>query len=130
MAKYSYYDPQERVVFVDLTGLRADPAIVDEVIDEEISIAHTLPEKVFLVVCWKDVVMSPAATERYGQRLPELLKHVRGIVRYDATEVTTRIAIRSQTVVNNLQKAKAHLYSSKEEAIAAVRQLEQEQEAR
>lgn len=128
MGKYCYYDEVEKVIFVDLTGLSVETSqIVDEVVDEGIGLAKTLPKKVFQVVCWKNVTMSPIATERYGERLPELMKYLSGIVRYDATEVTTRIAIRSMTVTNNIQKAKAHIYSSKEEALAVVRRLEQEQ---
>ena len=130
MGKYCRYDEVEKVIFVDLTGLKVETAqLVDEVVDEEIALAKTLPAKVFQLVCWKDVTMSPEATQRYGERLPDILKYMRGIVRYDATEVTTRIAIRSMTVTNNMQKAKAHIYASREEALAAIRKLEQEQPA-
>jgi hypothetical protein len=121
------YDPKERVIFVDLTGLVATPQLVDEIVDEEIALAKTLTEKVFMVVCWKDVKMDPASSDRYGERLPELLKHFRGIVRYDASEITTRLAIRAKNMKQHTQNDKTHIYSSREEALAAVRHMEREQ---
>lgn len=126
MSKFSHFDIKEGVIFTDLTGLVGTPEIVDGVMDEVIALAKTLPRKVYMVVCWKDVKMDPATSEQYGKRLPELLENVRGVVRYDATEVTTRLAIRAKNVRYNIQNAKTHIYSSKEEALAAVLQMERE----
>lgn len=126
MSKYSHYDPKEDVIFTDLTGLIGTPQIVDEAMDEIFALARSLPRKVFMVVCWKDVKMDPATSDRYGERLPELLQHVRGVVRYDATEVATRLAIRAKNVKYHIQNAKTHIYPSKDEALAAVRLMERE----
>lgn len=126
MGKYATYDPTEKVISTDLTGLIGTPQIVDEVMDEIIAVAKTLPEKVFMIVCWKDVKMDPVTSEHYGQRLPDLLNYLRGIIRYDATEITTRLAIRAKNIKYQTQNAKTHIYTSKEEALAVVRQMEQE----
>ena len=126
MGKYATYDSTEKVISTDLTGLIGTPQIVDEVMDEIIAVAKTLPEKVFMIVCWKDVKMDPVTSEHYGQRLPDLLNYLRGIIRYDATEITTRLAIRAKNIKYQTQNAKTHIYTSKEEALAVVRQMEQE----
>lgn len=121
MGQYSRYDAKENVIFTDLSGLVSGPEVVDSVIDEVIAIAGSLREKVFVVVSWQDAKMEPSLAEHYGQRVQELLNYVRGIVRYAATDIHTRIAIRTQTVKHNFQSSRSHIYSSKEEALSAIR---------
>lgn len=121
MGKYSNYDEKEGVILTDLTGLTSSRQTVDEVIDEVIQIADSLPQKTYLVACWKNLQLDKDTADYYGQRLIELLQHVRGIVRYEATDVITRIAIRAETVKHNLQGAKANIFANKEEALEAIR---------
>jgi hypothetical protein len=125
MGIYSDYDPKEKVIFSH--GAESEGASQNTVdyFDEVIDIAKSLPQKVYLVVCWKGTKLTPEAIQHYNSRLPELLKYIRGIVRYEADDPVARIVIRSGTVVNNYQKAAAHIYKTKEEALAAVRRLEQ-----
>src|SRR6478672_2709794 len=98
MGKYSNYDPKEGIVFTDLSGLKASPEITDEVIDELLALVRPLPTKPWVAVCWKDVQMDQANAEYYGVRVKELIPFLRGIVRYEANEIHTRLFIRSQTV--------------------------------
>lgn len=129
MGRWSKYDEQENIIHTDISGIVATIPIVDEVIDEVIELAGTLPSKVFMVVCWRKVKMANASVAtHYGNRLPGLLKHIRGIIRYDVSEVASRIVIRSETLKHNVQHSRSHIYATKEEALAAVRSLEQEEE--
>ncbi len=129
MGKYSHYDETENVIFCDPTEIPPTEQAVDEVFDEVIEIAKgLLPRKVFLVVCYKDVKMNTSLSEYYGQKVAQVHQYLRGAVRYAADDVVTRIALRSITVKYNLQKSQAHIYASKEEALEAVRKLEQASE--
>ncbi len=125
MGKYCHYDAVERVIFTDLSTSIASPEVVDEIINEIIATARLLPHKVFMVVSWRDVPLEMTSAARYSQRLPEVMHHLLGVVRYDVTDTMARIAIRAETVKQNLQKAQSHIYPSKEEALAAVRRMEQ-----
>jgi hypothetical protein len=126
MGKYSYYDEKENVIFSKASTDEVTSKSTDEYFDETIEIARNLPQKVFLVVCWKDTTLTPESAQQYSKRIPELLKYIRGIVRYEANDVVARILIRAETVKNNMQKAQPHIYATREEALAAVRKLEQE----
>lgn len=125
MGKYSYYDEKEDVIFTDITGIASVRSSVDTVIDEVIAIARSLPKRVFIVVCWQDVKMDAVTAQYYGERVADLLKnYVRGIVRYGANDVQTRINIRTETVRHHTQGSRSYLYPTKEEALAALRRGE------
>ena len=126
MGKYSDYDPKENVIFSHAATRELSVESTNEYFDETIALARSLPQKVFLVVCWKDIKLTPEVAKQYSARLPELIKHVRGIVRYQAEDPLTRIVVRAETVIHNFQKAQAHIYATREEALAAVRRLERE----
>jgi hypothetical protein len=119
MGKYSYYDEKEGVIFTNLAGLESTREITDAVINEVIAIARSLPQKVFVVVNWQGARINDP--EYYGQRVAELMQYIRGVVRYSATDVHTRIAIRTQTIKRHLQASRSHIFNSKEEALAAIR---------
>lgn len=125
MGQFSYYDAKERVIFSHSTEAEPTVATTDAFFDETIEIAHRLPQKVFMIVSWKDTRMTPECAKRYNERLPELLKYIRGIVRYQADDRISRIYIRTATVIHNFQRSQAHIYASREEALAAVRKLEE-----
>ena len=125
MGKYTYYDPEENVIFCDPTGLSASKENIDLISDEVEEVARSiLPRKVFMVVCYKEIKMTPELVAYYGERMAATQKHLRGVVRYAMEDIVTRIALRSETVKYGLQKGQAHIYSSKEEALAAVWQME------
>jgi hypothetical protein len=126
MGKYSNYDPKEGVIFTDLTGLKSSRELTDEIVDEAIAIARNLPKKPWIVVCWKDVQMDQANAEHYGMRVKELMKYIRGVVRYEANEIHTRLFIRSQTVKHHLQGARTNIYPTRADALAAIRNGEVE----
>ena len=126
MGKYSNYDPKEGVIFTDLTGLKASPKLTDEVIDELLALARSLPNKAWVVVCWKDVQMDQANAEHYGVRVKEVIPYLRGIVRYETNEIHTRLFIRSQTVKHKLQGSRTNIYPTRADALAAIRNGEVE----
>ncbi len=127
MGKYAYYDPEEEVIFCDPTGLSASKENIDLIAAEVEGVARSiLPKKVFMVVCYKEVKMSPELAEYYGERMTTTQKMLNGSVRFAMEDVVTRIALRSEIVKHGLQKGQAHIYASKEEALAAVRKMEQE----
>jgi hypothetical protein len=121
MGKYSYYDAKEGVIFTDLTGLTSNRRTVDEVVDELLAVIRSVPKKVYLVACWKDVALDKDTAEYYGQRATEVAKQILGTVRYDTTDVVTRIALRAETVKHSLQRGKANIFPSKEAALEAIR---------
>lgn len=126
MGKYSNYDTKEGIIFTDLTGVKATHEIIDEVIEELLALTRPLPTKPWVVVCWKDVQMDQANAEHYGVRVKELMPFLRGVVRYKANDIHTRLFIRSQTVKHRLQGSRTNLYPTKAAALAAIRNGEVE----
>src|SRR5688572_2894293 len=109
MGKYANYDTKERVVLVDLSGLTMTDEIGAALERELLSLAQSLPHKVFAVVCWQDTWLDPAQNQGYGPALAELLSHFRGIVRYGVSNLGTRTAIRAATVKGHLQGTQSHI---------------------
>jgi hypothetical protein len=124
MGKYSNYDPTENVIASDFTGLHITSNLMVEIAQEAKDIAATLPTKVYILVCWENVELDMDKDD-YGQQVAELLKHVKGIIRYGATNLLTNVTIRQQTVKRHLQNTQSHLYKTKAEALAALHKLQQ-----
>ncbi len=119
MGKYSYYDQNEDVIFVDASGLVSEIALIDEVFDEAIALAKALPHKVYWVVNWKEIKFDSASIEHYTKRLADLLEVTRGIVRYGATNTTARVVVRTASLMHNIP---SNLHPSKEAALEAIRE--------
>src|SRR5690348_11509587 len=123
----AYYDPKENIIFADLTGLTLTEAVLTDMTNQVIQVAKTLPEKVFLVSCWKDVKLEQDFAKYFSELAKDLLHHVRGLIRYEVTEPLTRANVRTQTIRGHLQNTQSHIYANREEALIAVRKLEKEQ---
>jgi hypothetical protein len=125
MGKYSQFDPGENVIFTDATNAaHASRATIDEIFDELIAIARARPEPVYVVACWKNAGFADrAVAEYYGQRTAELLKHVRGVVRYGADDPITRSFIRTESMKHRDEGVRSNLFETRADALAAVRAM-------
>ena len=119
-----YYDTTERVLLIDFTGVTLTSELLEQILHRIIDITKNLPHKVYALTCWKDAILPPEVSEQYGLTTAELLKYVRGIVRYESNIMLTNVTIRANTVRLHLQGSRSNLFSSKEEALAAIRELE------
>jgi hypothetical protein len=128
MGKYANYDPQEDVIFFSFQTANITGPILKEGMTEVIAVTNGLPHKVFMVSDWQDVTLSPDAQAEYGRLTAELMRHIRGIVRYGANKLISRTLIRSETIKHQWQGTQSHIYPTKEEALAVVRKLEKEQQ--
>ena len=122
-----YYDQIEQVVWIDLSNLRLSQSALDELVAGLSKLAQSLPQKVYALVCWKDTLIPPQASEYYGLKSTELLQYFKGLIRYEATNPFTNITIRSQAVLTHTQGSKANFYPSKQAALEAVRALRKAQ---
>ena len=121
--KYLYYDPQEDVIFVDYSNLTLTRQIMEEVIAEYRELDRSLSHKAFAIVCYKNTRLDPSLNDTdYIYFSQELAKYRRGAVRYELNNIYTNISLRTNVVRNKDQGANAHVYSSREEALAVVRQ--------
>jgi hypothetical protein len=122
MGKYSRYDAANDVIVTDVTGVRAtDNSVIDEIFDELETIASERPRK-WVVACWRDVKLDdPAVANYYGERTKKLLEHVAGVMRYAASDPSTRATVRGQTLEHRAAGTRSNLYETFEEALAAVR---------
>ena len=117
------YLAEKGVIFIDLTGLYADADQVDELFDEVLRLAAAAPEPPIVLSCWTGAKMSPRAAERYGQRLPEARGMLAGLVRYNVTDPATRIRLQTQLQRHSAWAFADPIYSSREEALEAIRQM-------
>jgi hypothetical protein len=120
MGKYSYYDASEEVVFVNLSGLKPTRDLWDEIMSDIHATLDGVEQKVYLVSCWREVQMDLSSAQYYGECVKELLKRVRGIVRYEATEPLTRIYLISEAIKHEMQGSRSHIYNTKSEALKAI----------
>lgn len=122
MARYAAWDPNERLIELDLSGAELDARAVDTVCEEMIQIARLRrPDKPFVLVNWTGGRFLPDGVRRFDERVPGLYQYVRAIVRYGADDVVTRVGLRADTIRFRLQDLKTHLYDTREEALAALR---------
>lgn len=119
MGKYCYYDEQEKVIFLDASNLTLTPALVSEINADLLELARSLqPYKPYVISCWHNTKMSATAKERHEKEMGEMLKYVKGFVRYDMTDFMTKIGIQSESV--NYGKS-SNIFNSREEALQAIR---------
>jgi hypothetical protein len=121
MGKYSYFDFEENVVFVDIAGLSPNPSQWDEIMTDIHATLDRVKQTVYIVSCWRNVEIDLSSAQYYGECTKELLKRVRGIVRYDATEPLTRIYLIGEAIKHEMQGSRSHIYATKEEALKAIK---------
>jgi len=122
MARWARYNSRDDVIDVTVVDVAASAAIIDEIFDEITAIAkRLLPRKTHVLVCLRNTTIGTEVAAHYGERMAGLQSLVRGTARYDATESLTRVHVRAEVVKRGLQGSKAHLYPSREEALAAIR---------
>lgn len=127
MTQYVTYDKTNNVLFADYTNLTITPQIFDHVVEETRQLSAKLPQKVYFLACLNNSKITPELQAIWGEYTQKMLQYVRGVIRYEANDVITNITIRSNTVRYRTQGHNSHIYPSKEEAIAAIRQMEQSQ---
>ena len=127
--KYSRWDDGYRVIFTEASELsHATEKQIDELFDELESIARARPEPPFVVACWRNASFATtAAAEHYGCRTARLLECVRAVVRYGADDPITRSMVRTEMMKHRDAGTRSNFVATREEALAAVRQLEAEQ---
>jgi hypothetical protein len=125
MIKYVSYDQKNNVLFADYTNQTLSPEIFDQIMSEVRTLAAQLPQKLYFLACLKNTKTTPELQMVWGQYSVQMLQYVKGIVRYEATDTATNIAIRSGTVRYHVQGINSHIYPSREAALAAIRQMEQ-----
>lgn len=120
----AFYDAKDNVVHFDATGLAGSAEDVDVAFDELMMVGRALPKKAYVVTCWEGVVLTAEGARRYSERLTELYAHYLAIVRYATRDLTTRVHIRTETIKQRVQGAKAMIYDTRAEALEAVRRGE------
>ena len=127
MSRFISYDKENDVLCADYTNVTLnDPILFDQIISELKDLADQLPQKVYLISCFQNTKIAPEIQENWGHYTQEIMKYVKGIVRYEANNFLVNIAIRTNTILSHHQGNHSHIYPSKEAALQAVRQLEQE----
>lgn len=126
MGKYANFDEGNNVIWADFSGLVVNRENFDAIIAETIGIAKELPFKVYAISYWHNTYMGPEMAEYFGEQCQILLQHLKGLVRYGVANPITNITIRSSTLMSHLQGNNSHIYATKEEALAAVRQREKQ----
>jgi hypothetical protein len=121
-----YYDKQNDVICIDYgANIILTEAIFAHVIEDVAKLSPTLSHKVFAVANLNGSTIDADLQQNYEKYYSGTLQHVRGVVRYNVTNLLTSVTIRSTTVTKRLQGSQSHIYRTKEAAIAAVRRLEQ-----
>jgi hypothetical protein len=120
MEKCCYYDKVEKVIFLNLACyLKKDSNLAKQ---ELISVVTSVPEKVYLLADWSGVKYKGRGEETYSNSVAELLKHVKGIVRYGLDDTYLRLKIRAENLKNDFQGSQPNIFATKEEALAAIRE--------
>jgi hypothetical protein len=127
MANYVSYDKENNILFADYTNQTLTTAIFDQILREVRTLVAQLPQKVYFLACLKNTKTAPELQMVWGQYSVEMMQYVKGIVRYEANDTVTNIAIRSSTVRYHVQGINSHIYPSREAALAAIRQMEQDE---
>jgi hypothetical protein len=115
-----YYDEKEKVIFLHLlyyNGKAPDAALKDL-----IAVITRVREKVYLLSDWSGMKYVGAGEDNYNRSVTELLKHVKGIVRYGLDDSYLRLKIRAENLKNDFQDSKINIFKTKEEALAAIRE--------
>jgi hypothetical protein len=120
MLKHCEYDQENKVIVWTITRTPSTAEGFTEAYAEIIKLAQSLPEKVFLFVDWKDAVIPPLRQAFFRPFVVEVLKHVRGIVRYNMANLEIRMQMRKDTINATLEDTRMYIYPSKEIALEAI----------
>jgi hypothetical protein len=115
------YNAVDGVIDLDLSGLRATAQDVDAIADAIIAMASGLPKPPYVVACWYGTILDADAARRYAERLTDVARHVRAIVRYQAVDSMIRVLIRTETIKRRLQNSRAFIFDSRQDALRAIR---------
>jgi hypothetical protein len=125
MYKYCEYDAENKVIIWSLKDTPPDFPSQEEAFAEIIALADSLPEKPYLLVDWTDFVLeNKDRVDYYRKKNAELIKHVKGLVRFNVHDLNTRIELQKSLREKRLEDARFFLYSSKEAALEAIRKGE------
>jgi hypothetical protein len=122
------YDSAERVIFVDFTDCFLTRPLLEQVTVEIIAVSQSLPNKVYLLACFQNAKLEAAAATVFSDLSVVIFSHMLGMVRYAVSDLMTNVTIRSTTVKQHLQGTHSHIYKTRTEALAAIRQLEQKEQ--
>jgi hypothetical protein len=124
MGRYSRYDATLDVIETDVTGVHATSSeVIDQIFDELEEIAQSKPGR-YVLACWKYAKIEDASiAAHYGERTTHLLAHVRGILRYAATDGLTKVHVRTEAMKHRAEGMRSNLYEDRNEAIKALRKL-------
>ena len=125
MAQYVTYDKSNNILFVDYSNQTITTDLFDQVVAETGELAAQLTQRVYFLACMKNTKVSPEVQAIWGKYTQQILQYVKGVVRYEATDVVTNVTIRSNTVRYHVQGNNSHIYPTREAALAAIRQMEQ-----
>lgn len=120
MPKYCEYDKENKLIVWTIKNVPPTAEGFTEAYSEIIKLAQSLPEKVFLFVDWKDATIPPLTQAFFRPHVAEVLKHVRGIVRYNLINVEIRVQLRKDAINSSLEDARMYIYPSKEAALEAI----------
>jgi hypothetical protein len=121
-----HYDDQNRVIFIEYAAkIILTEEVFSAAIKDIAKISQTLSNKVWLLSNMNGASVDPKLQQNYEKYYTTTLLHVRGILRYNVTNLLTQVTIRSATVTSHLQQNKSHIYPNKEAALQAVRLMEQ-----
>jgi hypothetical protein len=118
------YDPNEDVVWVDMTDTVLTSQAIDGFVNGVIELAATLSHKVYALICWKNVSVPSELANYYGEQSAKAAPFYLGFIRYEATNPYSNVIIRTQAVrTHPIGSSNAQLYPSKEAALEAVHKL-------
>lgn len=119
-----YYDQQENVIFIDHSGLLVTREVFENSCADTVAIGKTLSGKVYQVICWENAKISPDITDEiYLAMMQVISPYIKGTVRYAVSDALVNITARSFSVRHKVHGVKSNIYKTKEEALAAVREL-------
>ena len=120
-----FYDKENNVIFMDFTNLTITTDIMDQSALEVVKLAeHLLPQKVYLLACFQNSKIAPELQDTWGTYTQRSLEYVKGVIRYQASDLVTNVTLRSNTVRYHTQGNNSFIYPSREAALEAIRQLE------
>lgn len=125
--KYCHFDPVEKVIFADYSNETITVEMLAEVRAELSQILKAHPGNYYTVTNYTNSVIGPGLThDDLANHLFKIGEIVRGTIRYGNLLPMTSIFLRTTTVRNHYQNFQSHIYKTKEEALAVVKQLMEE----